>query len=229
VTRLQNVVSSFRLASDPDVVTAAAAAWADIAGDHETIRKMALTLDDDLPLIRRARTEVSSGPDGLPHEAANARAELADLLAAGDFLTHRGQIKELTANVAIARAQATSAAEQALITKLANLRAGVRERFTGIDAAKIDEALRPVDALLPGSADISFTDLQARIEMADARSAHATHVLEELQAAGNLARVHISQIVTEPITSEDELDVALSRVRQVALVELADGKQVRLQ
>ena len=65
--------------------------------------------------------------------------------------------------------------------------------------------------------------------MADARCAHATRVLEELQAAGNLARVHVSQIVTEPITSEDELDVALGRIRQVALVELADGKQVRLQ
>ena len=54
-------------------------------------------------------------------------------------------------------------------------------------------------------------------------------MLEELQAAGNLARVHVSQLVTEPITSEDELDVALGRIRQVALVELADGKQVRLQ
>ena len=126
--------------------------------------------------------------------------------------------------------KATSQAEQALITKLESLRAGVRERFTGMDAAKIDEALRPVDELLPsGSADISFTDLRARIEMADARCAHAARVLEELQAAGNLARVQVSQVVTEPITSEGELDVALGRVRQVALVELADGKQVRLQ
>jgi hypothetical protein len=84
--------------------------------------------------------------------------------------------------------------------------------------------------LLPsGSADINYTDLRARIEMADARCTHAARVLEELQAAGNLARVQVSQVVTEPITSEDELDVALGRVRQVALVELADGKQVRLQ
>jgi hypothetical protein len=65
--------------------------------------------------------------------------------------------------------------------------------------------------------------------MADARGSHAISVLEDLQAAGNLARVHVSQLVTESITSEGELDVALDRVRQVALVELADGKQVRLQ
>jgi len=230
VTRLQNVVCSFRLANDADVVTSAAAAWADLVGDHETIRNMAVTLDDDLPLIRKARAEVSSGSDGLPQDSATARAELADLLAAGDFLTHRGQIRELTSTVADARARAISSAEQALRTKLDTIRAGVRERFTSMDSAKVDEALRPVDELLPtGAADVSFTDLQARIEIADARCAHASRVLEELQAAGNLARVHVSEVITEPITSEDELDVALGRVRQVALVELADGKQVRLQ
>jgi hypothetical protein len=191
---------------------------------------MALTLDDDLPLIRRARAEVSAVGGGLSRDAQDARTKLADLLAAGDFLTHRGQIKELTAEVADARHKATSEAEQALTAKLESLQAGVRERFMSMDPAKIDEALRPVDELLPsGSADISFTDLRARIEMADARCAHAAGVLEELQAAGNLARVQVSQVVTEPITSEDELDVALGRVRQVALVELADGKQVRLQ
>ena len=96
VTRLQNIVPSFRQASDADVVTSAAAAWADLVGDHETIRKMAHTLDDDLPLVRRARGEISAGADGLSGDVANAHNKLADLLAAGDFFTHRGQIKELT-------------------------------------------------------------------------------------------------------------------------------------
>ena len=54
-------------------------------------------------------------------------------------------------------------------------------------------------------------------------------MLEELQAAGNLARVHVTELVTEPITTEEELDVALGRIRQAAVAELADGKQVRLQ
>ena len=68
-----------------------------------------------------------------------------------------------------------------------------------------------------------------RLEVAETRCSHAANVLEELQAAGNLARVHVSQVVTEPITSEEELDVALGRIRHAALAELAEGKQVRLQ
>ncbi len=231
VTRLQNLVASFRLASDADVVTSAAAAWADLAADHETVCKMAETLDEDLPLVRKARAEVNAGADGLPSAAADARAELGDLLAAGDLLTHRGQIKELTTKVADARRKATAESMAALTEKIEGLRAALRERFADMDGGKVDEALRPIDDLLPSdpTAEIGLADLRSRLEVAEMRCAHAASVLEELQAAGNLARVHVSQIVTEPITSEEELDVALGRIRLAAIAELADGKQVRLQ
>lgn len=231
VTRLRNVVFSFRQASDADVVTTAAAAWADLVGDHDTIRKMAQTLDDDLPVVRTARAEISAGADGLPSDASYAHADLADLLAAGDVLTHRGQIKDLTTKIAHARRKATSEARQALTEKVESLQEGVRERFTGMDSAKVDEALRSLgDLLSPGStADTSLAELRARLEVADARCSHAAQVLEELQAAGNLARIHVSQVAPEPITTEGELDVALERLREAALTELAEGKQVRLQ
>jgi hypothetical protein len=231
VTRLQNLVASFRLASDADVVTSAAAAWADLAADHETVRKMAEALDDDLPLVRKARAEVNAGADGLPTAVHDARAELVDLLAAGDLLTHRGQIKELTATVADARARATADTRAALTAKLEGLRAAIRERFADMEGTKVDEALRPVDDLLPSDSttNTSLAELRTRLEVAESRCSHAANVLEELQAAGNLARVRVSDVVTEPITSEEELDVALGRIRHAAAAELAEGKQVRLQ
>jgi hypothetical protein len=231
VTRLQNVVGSFRLASDPDVVTSAAAAWADLAADHVMVRKMADTLDDDLPTVRRARAEISSGADGLPSDATEARAKLADLLAAGDLLTHRGQIKELTAKVAEARQKATTEARVNLTEKIESLRRALRERFADMDGGKVAEALRPVDDLLPKDVgdQVSLAELAARLEVAETRTSHAARVLEELQASGSLARVDVSEVVTEAITSEEELDAALECIRNVALPELADGKQVRLQ
>lgn len=231
VIRLQNVVTPFRLASDADVVTSAHAAWADLAADHDTVRKMADTLDDDLPLVRKARAEVSAGAEGLPSDAADALAQLADLLAAGDLLTHRGQIKELTRKVDDARRRAATEARTVLTGKVETLRAALRDRFADMDESKVDEALRPVDDLLPSDsvADISLAELRSRLEVAETRCSHAANVLEDVKAAGNLARVNVSQIVTEPITSEKELDVALERIRLAALDELADEKQVRLQ
>jgi len=231
VTRLQSIVTSFLLASDADVIASAAAAWADLAADHDTVRKLANTLDDDLPLVRKARSEVIAGGDGLPSEALAAWTELADLLAAGDLLTHRGRIKQLTTKVADARQKATAEAKAALTERVQSLRTDLRERFQAMDKGKVEEALRPLDSLLSSgpAAQISLAELRARLEIADPRCAHAAHVLEELQAAGNLARVKVNEVITEPITSEEELDAALRRISHAVLAELADGKQVRLQ
>jgi hypothetical protein len=220
------------MANDGDVVESAAGAWADLVADHDTVNKMAETLDDDLPLVRKARVEITGGAEGLSSQAVGALAELTDLLAAGDLLTHRGEIKELTNKVSEARREATTETKAALTKKVEALQATLRDRFPDMDGGKVDEALRPLEELLPPDPEavISLADLRARVEVADTRSTHAAHVLEELQGvAGNLARVKVSEVVTEPITSEEELDTALGRIRQVSIVELAEGKQVRLQ
>ena len=52
----------------------------------------------------------------------------------------------------------------------------------------------------------------------------ASAVLDEIQAAGNLARVVVSGLVAEPITSEEELEVALGRIRDAVSAELGRRK-----
>jgi hypothetical protein len=41
--------------------------------------------------------------------------------------------------------------------------------------------------------------------------------------------VRVSDLVTDAITSEEELDPVLDRIREAVATQLADGKQVRLQ
>jgi len=231
VTRLSNLVSSFRLASDAEVVASAASAWADMGADHETVKKTVEALAEDLPLARKARAEISAGTGGLPREAAEMRTELADLLNAGDFLSHRGRVKELTTALAELRRKATVRATTALTDKVTSLRHALRERFADMEAAKFEEAIRPLHELLPSGspAEISPGGLRDRLEVADARFSNAVRVLEELQSAGNLVRVKVAELVTEPINSEEELTAALERIGHAARAQLAEGKQVRLQ
>ncbi len=233
VTRLQNIVVSFRQAGPADIVTAAAAAWVDLTADHETVCKLVDTLDDDLPLVRKARTEVQAGSEGLPPEASTAVGELADLLAAGDLLSHRGAIRDLTGKVQDMRRHASIEAADRVVAKLEEARAAIRTRFAEMDSSKVDEALRQLEQLAPPAdpTNVPLGDLLARAELVEPRAASTARVLEELQAAGNLARIRVLDLVSEPITSEEELDVALKRIRQAALAELEppDPKQVRLQ
>ena len=166
----------------------------------------------------------------LPKSSSNVR-ELDDLLAAGDLLSHRGAINDLTVRVQDARRHAATEAAARVSDALEEARATIRARFAEMDSGKVDEALRQLDQLAPPveSTSVPLRDLIGRLELVEPRAASTARVLEELQAAGNLARVHVMDLVSEPITTEKELDVALDRIRQAALAELADGKQVRLQ
>ncbi|MEJ7655479.1 MAG: BREX system P-loop protein BrxC [Thermoleophilaceae bacterium] len=231
VTRLQNIVASFRRTSDADTVTTAVEAWVDLTADHETICNLVETLDEDLPLVRRARAEVHAGQEGLPTDASSAVSELADLLAAGDLLSHRGAIKDLTLKVRDARSHAAAEAAARVTAKLEEARTAIRARFAEMDDGKVDEALRQLDQLAPPAepTTVPLGDLLARVELVEPRTENTARVLEELQAAGNLARVRVMALVSEPITTEEELDIALERIRQAAVAELAEGKQVRLQ
>jgi hypothetical protein len=233
VIRLRNIVASFPGASDADVITTASGAWVDLVADHETVCKLVDTLDDDLPLVRRARAAVQAGGQGLPSDASTALNELADLLATGDLQSHRGAIKQLTVTVQNARRRAAKAASASITSKLDDARAGIRARFSEMDSGKVDEALRQLDQLEAPEdpTTVPLGDLLTRVELVEPRAANTNRVLEELQAAGNLARIDVTELVSEPITTEDELDIALGRIRQAALIELAppNPKQVRLQ
>jgi hypothetical protein len=230
VTRLRNIVGTFAQASDADVITTAAGAWVDLVADHETACKLVENLDDDLPLVREARAEVQAGRDGLPPDPSTAVDELADLLATGNLLSHRGAIKQLTIKVQSARRHAAIDAAARISDKLRDARMAVRARFPDVDSGKVDEAMRQLDSLAPPDdpTAVPLADLLARVELVEPRAANTARLLEELQTPGNLARVLVMKLVSEPITNEEELDIALSRIRQAVVAELADGKQVRL-
>ncbi len=230
LTRTQNILGSIRDGSDSEAISSAADTWADLVDGRESVRKLRETIDEDLPVIRRARAEIRAGSDGLPDRATSALTELADLVAAGDFLTHRGRIRALTDLVGDARRLVATEVAARLLAALNGARGSIRERFASLGENKVEEALRRLDELGPpdDATTVPLVELRAREALLDVRANEATQLLEELQAAGNLARIAISELVRDPITTLEELDVALERVREAVSTALADGKQVRL-
>lgn len=216
---------------DVDVVTTAHNTWADLVAGRAVVPELDELLQGHLEDLRAAQQEARAPTEGLPGALAGEQAELVDLLAAGDLVAHAARIVAIAGRLAAARKAATEAAAAQLTAALGDLRARLRSQFGDADEAALAEVLRPLDALVPPDelTGLDAATLEARIDSARARAQRAEEQLAELRSVGQLAWVRVSELVTEAITDESEVDPILDRIREAIAAELSMGKQVRLQ
>lgn len=232
VTRTADILERLRSGTDSEVVSTCAQTWTDLVSGCESVSELARVLEDDLEAVQAAKREVDLGSGGLEAELLSELAELRDLLASGDLANHIARIRAISARLADARRKVREETLSALRTRVQEETERIRERFASVDAATLDEALSGLASLVSSDDDadtVPVSVLIANRDSVEIRAARASAVLDEIQAAGNLARVLVSGLVAEPITSEEELEVALGRIRDAVSAELAAGKQVRIQ
>ena len=230
VRRTSAIVERLRGPDDTEVVTTAHATWADLVAGAEEIGRLDELVTLQLPALRAAAEEASRSDGGLPDEVVSERTELRELVASGNLAADFARIAAITSRLAAARETATKEAADQLSVVLEDARAELRGRAVGVEPAVLAEMLRPLEELMPpsGPTSLSADVLEARAALARRRSEVISRQLEEFQAGGHLAFIEVSDLVGEAVRDEDELDAALSRIREAAATELALGKQVRL-
>lgn len=229
VTRSASILDRIENGTDAEVVTATAQSWIDLSSGRHILRALDTVLQHDLETLRDAQQEVKADDDGLTVDLADERRELADLLGSDHLPDHIARIRSITERVRAERTAAAEAAADALRQKLSTLRERLRDRYSEIDKAVIEEALRPLDDLLPDN-EVSPSDyglLATNLEAAEARADKTARQLDEILAKGRVAHIVVNDLVSKPIATEDELDGALERIREAAAAELANGNQVR--
>lgn len=231
VTRTATILDRLTSDDDVDVVTTAHDTWADLVPGRSAVERLDQLLQTNLDDLRDAQRAARRPGDDLPSDLAEEHAELCDLLAAGDLDAHAARIIAISRRIAEARKEAVEAAAGRLNSTLDELRARLRAEFSDVDEAALAEALRPLDALVAPDdlSGIDATALENRIDSAHARARHAEEQLAELRAAGQLAWVRVSELVTDAITDETEIEPVLERIREAIAAELAQDKHVRLQ
>jgi hypothetical protein len=102
-------------------------------------------------------------------------------------------------------------------------------RFGDMEEARLLEALRPLQELLPApDNEVSMDALGSRCESVAARAQQVERLLEDMSEAGKLVRLSIATVAPDPIASEDELEVILGRLRDAVQSLLAEEKKVKL-
>jgi hypothetical protein len=230
VTRTAEIVERLVGDTDKGAVRTAAQTWADLVAGRESVQALHRIVTEEIDTLRVAVAESRAGAAGLGQEAEADFAALQDLLAAGDLADHVAEIRARSARLTEARRAARHSALGRLQARVAEEREQIRRAFATLDEAKVDEALRTLDRLLPDGEPeaIPVDTLDARVEAVAARAEEARRLLEEILTAGQLVRVHMRDLAPDPIGSEEELDVIIGRIQEAVKVQLGEGKQVKL-
>ncbi len=229
VTRTADIVDQLLTGSEKDAVRTAAQTWADLVAGRKTVQALAHIIDEQIGTLRAAVAQVQAGAAGLGEDAEADLAKLRDLLAAGDLADHLAEIKACSARLARTRHATSQALLEKLEARVTEERQRIRTAFAALDAVKVAEALRPLDALLAqdDGESVPVDVLEARFDAVPARAEQARHVLEVL-VAGQFVRVEVGRFAPDPIATEEELDVVLGRIRDAIQAELGEGKKVKL-
>lgn len=233
VERTAAIISRLREGSDGETVRTAAETWADLLAGRQVVKKLDAALTDDPHTLGDAIAQVREGPGGLDHEERADFVRLSDLVSGGDLAEYLGQVRTLTIRLAEARRRAREQLLEELREAVDGERQRLRDAFPTVDGGVFDEAARPLSELAADEdGRLSVDALTARLEAVPMRSARVRPALEEVSASGEVARVKVAPLVGDtPITSSEELEIALKRIGDAVEEALGDPrkKQVYLE
>lgn len=234
VERVRSFAEACGTASDEEVIKTCDEAWEDLRQGLLAAQRWKESLNEEtLQMLREAMQMVKRGPTGLGPEEGKRLASLRDLLHGPDPERQLGTIERLVAEQRQAYRLAWEAAVQELRAETERCVADLRQRFAGaVEEAVLDEAVRPLRDLVPpaaGSAEPSLESLRGRLSSIPALAARIDSDLTTMATGTEVVRVRLRELYGGVVTSEEELEALIERLRHAALDVLAQGKHVVLE
>jgi hypothetical protein len=234
--RAAEMIEGMERAPDDEVIKTADEAWADLAEARAAAAKLQESLDDEaLRLLREACEAVRRETGRLGTDADAGIERLRDLLADPLRLPENlGAIRTLTKEHRDAWTRTWQEAAEGLRGAVHEGLTALRIRFAGrLEPAVLEEALRPVAILAPAEAADPTSGppievVQARRESLDSLLDRVAATLEELASQVEVVRVRVRDLYEGVVSSKEELDALLERIRQAGDEALAQGKRFLL-
>jgi hypothetical protein len=235
VQRSREVAAGLAQAPDAEAIKTCDETWADLVDGYKLAQRLETQLDETaLKALREAREEVSRQPVGLSEQAQTAHARLADLLEAADFADRLAEIRTLVNVLQQERQAAWQAAAADLRSRVAKGTERIRSRnWPRLEKRTMDEALRPLLDLAPPPEATAATGpalevLQARVPAVETVAERIERELEALASRVEIVRLRARDLYDAVVTSEEELNALLERIRTAAQEALAQGKHFAL-
>jgi hypothetical protein len=236
VERARNFMETCGNATDEEVIKTCDEAWEDLRAGLDGATRWHNALDDEtLQLLRGATQLVQRGPAGLGPEEAERLSRLGDLLRSGDLAAHLGIVRQLVQDQRGAYRAAWEAAVQDLRQEVEASSASLRQRFAGlVEEGPLEEALKPLRDLAPAAeatpeTGASLEALRGRLSRVPALARQVEADLMAVTTRTEVVRIRLRDLYGGVVTSEQDLDALLERIRQAVLEALAQGKHIVLE
>lgn len=226
--RARGILLRLRSGDDAEVVQTGADGWEDLVAGTDAADVLATRLPTDLPLYLAARDLVASTMVDLGEDIEQSQHQLRELLAAGDYSSHTGQIRELVARMERARKLADADLRAGLTDAIDAELAVLRSDFGDLDPQQTQAILSDLVALAPQEGAATRDALRSAVFRVAPVAGEARRSLEAIRSDGRLVEIHVGEIVRAPVADETQLSAALAAIRVAAEAQLADGKEVRL-
>ena len=197
---------------------------ADLQAGRTTVTSVSLVVNEEMDSLRAARLAVTTA-DGLTDPAANGwKNDLGELLARARYGDDLVQIKSLTTTIENAATAEQTEIKSSLQASTDSAISKLRTRYPSVD----DEAFAEVTSSLAGLSDPeNLAVLRANVHAVQGARNVAADGLDVLSTTKEVRHIRVSEVWSSPITSIDDLEVALARLREAVLAQLDEDAEVR--
>ena len=198
---------------------------ADLAAGRKAVASLASVVENEMPTLRAAVAACRDASELNDPDIESEVVALGEVLARARYGDDLAKIKSHTTKIEQAIASADTSLRNALTEKVQEETAALRSRYPTVDSDIFDDVIEPL-ARLADAASIPL--LQANAQGVEGTVRSVADALDALVATREVRHVRAAEVWSAAITSETELDAALSRLREAVLRELDDDTEVRL-
>lgn len=216
-----------RLGSDDDslVVKTMHNNRADLKGGRQDVSSYSKLINNEVGCLRSAleSLRLSEDLDTLP--ASELATELRNLLDRARYVDDLAQIKSLTTKINTAwQAKAESLATE-LSSRVESRIETISSRYSQVGSEHLADAFRQLRELQNTT---NIHALQANLVQLDRIAAQVIEKLDSLSTTRTVRHVRVAEVCRTPITTEADLESALSRLQDAVRAHLGDNSEVRL-
>jgi len=224
LSTMDEVLGRLASADDELVVATMHERRADLDAGRRTVAELAQLVDNEMPTLRSAVMAIPTAGNLLEPKASDWAKTLQDLVDRARYRDDLAQIKSLTTSIEKATAEEEASLRADLTDAVEMAAATLRTRYASVDDAIFDDAIRPLLGLVEAS---GLPLLRANSHAVGGVFMQIAAAFDAILTTRQVRHIRVADIWASPITSPDDLESALSRLREAVLAQLDDDTEIR--